>query len=329
MKYLKKKQKKRGPVIIGLILVLLVAAAVIILLLNKGNNKVPQTESMAASVETTEVTEAPEATTEPVEVVIEKPVVREYDVVELTEGQIETPYCTLNYPEGLAYLLLVINTSQQPYTLEFYAVMEGKQELRLFDISLGEGSDGNMGMAVTPEGEVPLNVTIYTLTMDETWSENEITTAYAMQDVVNEMIEQLIPKTEEKQTEAPVISQQPDEGSTIHNLEIETPYATLYYPAQWANTVSCVNDDSQKDVYMVRFYSRIEGLENQLLFAIYFGGDEGEQLGAIMGSEGIPVPVNLVMAELKLDGLNEDEVKLLCTMQEASNQLIERLPLLQ
>jgi len=37
----------------------------------------------------------------------------------------------------------------------------------------------------------------------------------------------------------------------------------------------------------------------------------------------------LVMAELKLDGLNEDEVKLLCTMQEASNQLIERLPLLQ
>lgn len=324
MKYLKKKQKKRGPIVIGLLLVLL-AAAVIVLLLNKDNNKIG---SITAAEETTEPIETTAVSTVPVEVIVEKPVVREYDIVELVDGQIHTPYGTLNYPEGLADFLLVINTSQQPYTLEFYAVMEEKQELRLFDISLGDGSGGNMGTVMTSEGEIPLNVTIYTLAMDQTWSESEVTTVYAMQDVVNEIIEQMTPDNEEGQTKSPVISQQPDEDSTVHNLEIETPYGTLYYPARWSNTVSCVNDDSQEEVYKVHFYSRVEGLENQLLFSIYFGGDEGDQLGAVMSSEEIPVPVNLVMGQLQLEGLNESEKELLCEMQEAANQLIDRIPLL-
>ena len=157
MKYLKKKQKKHGPVIFGLIFVLLVAAAVLTLLLNKANVNAPQTESTTAATESTAATEATEPTaasetvTVPAEEDTEKPVIREYDVVELVDGQIETPYCTLSYPEGLAEFLLIINTSQKPYTLEFYAVMEGKQELRLFDISLGEGSGGNMGMVMTSE----------------------------------------------------------------------------------------------------------------------------------------------------------------------------------
>lgn len=320
---MKHSKKNYRLVIMGLSLALLLAAALVVVLLMNINNETPQPEATEAILENTDFT------TTPKEVVIEKPVVREYDVVELVDGQIQTPYGTLNYPEGLADLLLVINTSQNPYTLEFYAVMEEKEELRLFDISLGEGSGGNMGMVMTPDGEVPLNIIIYTLTADENWSEGEITTAYAMQDVVNEMIEQMAPKTEEQQTESPVISQQPVEGGTINNLEIETPYGTMYYPARWANTVSYDYDDSQEEVYKVHFYSRIDNLENQLLFSIYFGGDEGDQLGAVMSSEGIPVPVYLLMGQLQADGLDENKAELLFKMQEACNQLIERLPLLQ
>ena len=166
MKYLKKKQKKHGPVIIGLMFVLLAVATVIILLANKANDEAPPTEPTTETTEAIEPTEPKEPTavsetaTMPEEVIIEKPVIREYDVVELVDGQIETPYCTLSYPESLAEFLLIINTSRQPYTLEFYAVMEGKQELRLFDISVGEGSGGNMGLVTTSEGEVPLNATV-------------------------------------------------------------------------------------------------------------------------------------------------------------------------
>lgn len=329
MKYLKKKQKKQGLLIGGLILGLVVVAAVI-LLLNNANDKVSAegTETSTAEniIETTENTEMVEI---PPEIIIEQPVVRDYDTVEVLDGQIETPYGILHYPEGMADFLLVVNTSQQPYTLEFYAVMEEKQELRLFDISLGEGSGGNMGLVKTPEGEVPLNVTIYTLDLDENWSENEIVTVYAMQDVVNELIEEMAPVAEKEQEVSMVINQQPEEDNTVHNLEIETPYGTLYYPAQWSNTVSCVSDDMQEDVYKVHFYSRIEGLEDQLLFSIYFGGDEGEQLGAIMSSEEVPTPVYLILNQLRLDGLRETEIEKLCAMQEASNQLIARLPLLQ
>ena len=325
MKYLKKEEKKRGPVVIGLILVLLVAAAVIVFVLNQYNGRMHPAEDADSTAETMETAEA---ATEPVEVITEEPAIREYEVVELADGQIQTPYGILHYPESLADLLLVINTSQQPYTLEFYAVMEQKQELRLFDIALGEGSGGNMGTVMTSAGEVPLNVTIYTLDTNETWAENEITTAYAMQDAVNDLMEQLAPKTAQEEGEMPEISQQPVENGTVYNLEIETPYCTLYYPARWAGTVRYEVDDSWDVVYKVHFYSRISGLENQLLFSIYFGGDEGDQLGAVMSSEGIPVPVNLLLARLNMEGISEAEAELLYAMQEASNQLIERIPLL-
>lgn len=329
MKYMKKKQKKRSPVIAVLTVVLIAAIALVLtllLLLNKPKEEplqVDRTETTVAAAEITEPTAAP------TEVVILEPVVRDYEVVEVVDGQIQTPYGTLCYPAGLADHLLVTSTSQQPYTLEFYAAMEEKQELRLFDISLGEGSGGNMGMVTTPEGEVPLNITIYTLTMDETWAEGEIVTAYAMQDVVNELIGQMAPRTEEKQDAATVVSEQPEDGGTMNNLEIETPYGTLYYPARWANTVSCVLDDDQEGVYKVHFYSKMEGRDNKLLFSIYFGGDEGEQLGAVMSGEGIPVTVNLLMPQLQLEGWDEAEIARIYGMQEAANQLIERLPLLQ
>lgn len=319
---MKRNMKMIRNCLLAVVLLLVAVIAVMIISITR-QQEMPQTEPVVTVAETT----VPE--TEPVEVVIQKPVVRDYDVVELVDGEILTPYGSLHYPEGMADHLLVVNTSQQPYTLEFYAVMEEKQELRLFDISLGEGSGGNMGMVMTPEGEVPLNVTIYELTTDETWTEGEVITACAMQDVVNELLEQMAPRAEEAKSEAQVVLRQPEDDSTMHNLEIETPYTTLYYPARWANTVSDVHDDTQAGIYKVFFYSRLEGREDQLLFAVYFGGDEGEQLGAVLDQEGVPVPVNLLMAQLQTEGWETEETEILFSMQEAANQLVAKLPLLE
>lgn len=334
MSYMKKKQKRSAFITIGLLIVttLVIGAAVIGLLPRTANDELPQTEPPTTVPATTEPTveaeTVPDATI-PTEVVIDKPDIRDYVVVELVDGEIQTPYGVLRYPEGLSDHLLIANTCQQPYILEFYAVLENKEELRLFDISLGEESGGNMGIIITPEGDVPLNVTIYTLSTDETWTQGETATVYAMQDAVNDILVQLVFKTEQPESDDPVISPQPDNGGTINNLLIETPYGTLYYPARFATTVRYTNEETQEGVYKVHFYSQIDGREDQLLFSVYFGGDEGEQLGAVMSSSGIPVPVYLEMSALNLDGWDEDEIHLLHSMQEACNELIERLPLLE
>ena len=61
------------------------------------------------------------------------------------------------------------------------------------------------------------------------------------------------------------------------------------------------------------------------MFSIYFGGDEGDQLGAVMSPNEIPVPVYLVMGQLQLDGLSGDDADLLLFMQEASNELVRMI----
>ena len=322
MKFLKKKQNKPIWFSAALCVVLVAATSVVLLSCNKENSIEPPVKP-SAKIEEPEVTEKlPEYS------VIERPDVKQYKVVELVEGQIETPYCTLNYPEGLADLLLVVNTSEQPYTLEFYITMEDKQELRLFDVSFGENFGGNMGQINTLQGEVSLNVNIYELTTDETWSDAEVNTAYAMQDVVNDIINQLLPENGEK-TEVSNVIKQPEVVSTVNNIEIETPHGSVFYPARWANNLHYVHDDSQGDIYKLHFYTKIDGIAEQHLFSIYFGGDEGEQLGAVIGKDRTPVPVYLIMGELQLEGLDDDVVELICTLQEACNQLIERLPILQ
>ena len=282
-----------------------------------------ETEAVAAE---TAAAEVPEETV-PVEVTA--PVAREYRVVETADGIIATPYGDLTYPQGLSDHLLVVCTAEEPYTLEFCAVMEGRQELRLFDLAFGEAGGGNMGMAVTEQGEVPLNLTIYTLATDETWTEGEILTAQAMQDAVNELLAQLMPQQDAGEAPEDVVQEQPREDVTLHNLEFETPYGMLYYPARWTGLVEMTWEDNGDGIYRAYFYGAPEGREGKRLFAIYFGGDEGEQLGAVMGPEEIPVPVYLVMGQPDTEGWTAEETEILWSMQEDANQLIAKLPLLQ
>lgn len=321
MKYLKKKKKSHGPLIsVIVILAILILGMVAWIMLNpaKGNG-----EEAAAATTVPAETEAAEPVTVPVMPLLE---IRPANVVELLNGEIETPYGILRYPDALSDHLTIVQASEDPFVLSFYASMEGKQDTQLFDISLGENSGGNMGVAQMESGAVPVNLTIYTLTFNEAWTEGEMTTAYAMQDVVNEIIEALAPVKTEEVSEKPVFVQQTDEQETVHHMEIETPYAPLYYPGRWKSTLRTEHLELQdENMYKVHFYGRLENREEQLLFSICFGGDEGEQLGAVMGPDGIPVPVNILMAELDVTDLTESEQETLYSMQEASNELIQMI----
>ena len=183
-----------------------------------------------------------------------------------------------------------------------------------------------MGVAQMESGAVPVNVTIYTLTFNEEWTEGEMTTAYAMQDVVNEIIEALAPEKKTEESAESVIIQQSESQETVNYIEIITAYHTLYYPGRWKSILRTEHLELQdENMYKVHFYGRLENREEQLLFSIYFGGDEGEQLGAVMGPDGIPVPVNILMAELDVTDLTESEQETLYSMQEASNELIQMI----
>ena len=292
-----------------------------LVLLSGCSSKKTEEPEEAAPQETAAPTPEPEVSFEPVEVELA------YEIVELKDGELQTPYGKIYFPDELSDLLLIANTSAEAYTLEFCATMEEKPEIRLFDISFGEGSGGNMGLVKTEKGEVPMNVVIYALSFDDSWLEGEIITAQAMQDVVNDIIAQFATDAE-NETLTPDFIQQPEIKDTVNNVEIQTPYCPLYYPAQWGNALRHEHDDSQEDVYKVHFYGKLEGHEAQLLFSIYFGGDEGEQLGAVMREGDVPVPVNILMAELNLSGWDEADAEQMYSMQESSNEVIEKIPFL-
>lgn len=318
--------KRKGKILRNVLLaVVLLLLAVIGFMIFSILSRQEPVQSLGETV--AETTEAPvtEAATEPAVVEVTMPVARDYRVVALTDGAIETPYGNLHYPQGLSDHLLVVCTSEEPFTLEFCAVMEGRQELRLFDLAFGEGSGGNMGLAVMENGEVPMNLTIYTLETDDSWTEGEILTAQAMQDAVNELLLQLAPKAETEEAPQTVVRDQPQEEVTLHNLEFDTPYGKLYYPARWTGLVEVTQEETPDGIYRVYFYGAPEGREGKLLFSILFGGDEGDQLGAIMGPDEVPVPVYLSMAGIE----NTEEAGILYSMQEDANQLIAKLPLLQ
>lgn len=320
-----RKKKNVYSWLIGVVLILIVLILVMIgwLFLNREAPAEAVAPTQTQSVQPQQQTmETPEPTVQTAAAV------NPDGTVNLKDGSIVTPYGTLQYPEAFSDHLIIVNSGTEPYTLEFYAALEDREEVRLFDISLGEGSGGNLGLVETPLGAVPLNVTIYALTQDETWSDGEFLTAQAMQDVVNEMIDQLAPKAGKTEAAEPVIAGQPGETDSVKNLEIETPVCNLYYPARWDSYLRTEQEDTQESVYKVHFYGELEGKEKQHLFSIYFGGDDGEQLGAVMSADGIPVPVNLVMGDLGLDGWEDEEQQILFSMQEASNQVIAKLPLL-
>ena len=240
-------------------------------------------------------------------------------------GQVQTPYLTLYYPEELADHLVVVKHEGDPFILEFYAVLEDKPEQRLFDVYMGSKANGNMGKMQTDSGVVPVGMTLYTFTFDNSWSEGEINTVYAMQDVANDIMLQFPLVEEPAATEAPVISETTPESSIVKYVDYDTPFCTIQFPANWEQYLELETVD--EEIYRVLFYGKLEGKEKQLLFSIYFGGDEGDQLGAVLTDAGQYVPVSVEFAELDLSGWAEEDATILYSMQETANQVIEKLPL--
>lgn len=314
----KSKSKKIGILcVLAVILLVLLAWAVFGGVPEKMEG--PAAESVpGASESVPETVEPTAAETEPV------------IPVECIDGQIQTPYLTLSYPDALSDNLRIVNSGSSPYTLEFYALLEGKAAQRIFDVAIGEGAAGVVGVFETDAGQLPVGVTVYRFEPDESWNEGEIITIHAMQDGANDLIDQLPLVQEPAQEETPLVADAPEKSNVVNYMKFRTPYCTLQYPAVWKDRVSV--EQGEEDVfgigvYKVRFYGQAESRQKQLLFSVLFGGDEGEQLGTVTNDQNETVSVNIQMEELNLSGWPEEDAAALYAMQEAVNQLIEQLPL--
>ena len=317
------KNKKRGVAF----RIILIAAAVILLLelvlllwLERKDN--PQPTVSTPTITTTESLKEPVKLPDPADTKL----VVFADTVELTnfaDGQIQTPYFPLYYSEAFVDLLVVVKTADEPYTLEFYAVLDSRPEQRLFDIQLSQQTPGNLGSAKTVNGDVHVNFTFYSAATDRTWTDTEINTILAMQEAANDTINQM---QLEDPTGQPGFQKNAPESSVRNLLTIQTPGCTLYYPVRWAPyLVTEQTAPSENGTYCVQFYGKLAGEDKCPLFSLVFGGDEGTRLGILQGET--QTAVNLLIHPLAADEWDNEDTQILYAMQEAVNDLIVLLPL--
>lgn len=102
---------------------------------------------------------------------------------------IGTPYCELRYPsEWQKYLSLKIDETNG-YSVSFYCALDGREPEHLFTVHLG----GDQGVSVmeleADSGEtVELRLTISEFAPDGSWSDEEKSIVYAMQEEVNYLL---------------------------------------------------------------------------------------------------------------------------------------------
>ena len=327
MKYLKKKKRNKlvvAIVVAGALLAVLLALLVWLECDAGGQEELPaMSENTAQTDQSTEVTDPeydPAATQH--QTTEGTPTAGE-DELFLT-GEIETPYLTLYFDTALTDHLAIVHDPGTPYGLEFYATLDEKPEQRIFDILIGAGADGNLGVIETTLGKVPVSMIMYAFAPDESWTQDEVNTVLALQEVSNDLMEQILALQTAQDYEGPNLSTEVPESNISDDIEIITPYGILLYPAKWGTNLQV--EQSEADDYRVMFYCNLDRNESVLLFTLIYGGDYGEQLGVIQDSQGRYLPVNLLMEEISENDYAGD-LSILYEMQEAVNLLIDKLPL--
>lgn len=108
-------------------------------------------------------------------------------------------------------------------------------------------------------------------------------------------------------------------------MEIQTPYGSLFYPAQWTDILRVIHTVGESDTFA--FFAQIEDSEVRL-FDISFDGDQGGYIGMVEAENGAMIPVNLTIYTLSpATQWSADVLQTVFAMQDDVNYLIERMPL--
>ncbi len=121
-------------------------------------------------------------------------------------------------------------------------------------------------------------------------------------------------------TEAQILTEtQPLSEIPAEKMEIETPYGTLYYPAEHQSDLNVVQEDVNESYY-VRFMTNMENTE-QILFELVFSGESGELLGSL-GTTNVYLNVFDLQME---DSWSEESKNKIYAMQEGLNSVVESI----
>lgn len=113
------------------------------------------------------------------------------------------------------------------------------------------------------------------------------------------------------------------------DLEIETPYATLRYPGEWADFLLVEQTETDEDL-TVTFSAKLESGGTAELFALVFGADYGKTAGVLVQPDGSQIAVNVQLIELIPDeSWTATDVTVAYAMQEELNHILRNLPLTQ
>ena len=239
-----------------------------------------------------------------------------------TNTVLETPYCTLSYPNKWANQVRIETSESSVYSVSYYAAFSDSQEIKLFTISFGDETENPAGVIQLENGDtVNVCVSVCALEPDENRTKEEWNVVQEMMDDLNYILER-IPFVDVSDETEPTEEVETEPDST-HDMLIETPYAKLVYPGKWKDYLEVTVE--QDGACTVLFLAALEGQKPQPLFDIVFAED-GE-LGSLL-VEGEWVGVSAVLHGLALDESWQDEqIEIITAMQEDINYIVERLEL--
>lgn len=107
---------------------------------------------------------------------------------------IDTPYATLKFPKEWSDKIRIETIEADVYTVKFYGIVKGKDEIHLTDIIFG-GTEGYTVGYLSIEGTnepLAVNIIYYDSEFDDTWTEDEKFEIQEMQGVVEYVMDKLI-----------------------------------------------------------------------------------------------------------------------------------------
>lgn len=115
-----------------------------------------------------------------------------------------------------------------------------------------------------------------------------------------------------------------DEIQIAEEIEIDTPYGTLYFPNQWEEFVTAEQKEDD-DTVVVTFTATVQDTTYPL-FEVTIGGTDGVKAGELTDAKGTKRTVYMQVYELEEDpNLTDSEQNRLYAMQEDLNYLIDHL----
>lgn len=214
---------------------------------------------------------------------------------------VETPCGTLYIPDEWDIPISVAETQGDPLVITFKA-----EDVELYELTFSGKAHNAIGEARTEDGIIYVGMNIRAL-------EDETDMLMAMQESVNVLLTQLALEP---------VSVGVDAEVPLQDIQLETAYGQLRFPAKWDTFLMTKQADEQ----IVEFYSCVSNHEPVLLFRVLLGiGSDGPS-SVITADDGTRTELSIVVEELELDGTwSPEEMDIVYAMQEDMNYLLDAL----